>query len=162
MHLLFVCSIFFCVVFRTGVLVIVQEDHRDEVKRVTDKIGEKLSVHIDLFPISEDHEDFGPCESIRLALTSKKINVSRYIPCSKVSYCLCISVARIIVLVWIGSSEMFLSYLVILSQMLLLERSTTSTNVKTRIVLHSLRNIFLSRLLGWLDQKEFQNQVSLH
>jgi len=53
----------------------VQEEHRDEVKRVTDRISEKLGIHVDLFPVSEDQEDFGPCESMRELLVLKKIHV---------------------------------------------------------------------------------------
>lgn len=54
-------------------LVIVQDREKDEVKRVVDKLGDKLGLTIDYFPVPEDSEEFGTAHSLQLAHSAKKI-----------------------------------------------------------------------------------------
>lgn len=54
-------------------LVIIQE--RDDIRRTILKLGEKLNLIIDVFGVPEDSEEFGTAESLRLAITAKKITV---------------------------------------------------------------------------------------
>lgn len=55
------------------VLVIIQ--NRDEIRKLVEKIGEKIGLCVETFAIEEDNDDFGTAESLRIAMAAKKIQV---------------------------------------------------------------------------------------
>lgn len=56
------------------ILVIIQE--REDVRKALNLVADRLGFHgIEVLAVPEDAEDFGTAESIRIALTSKKITV---------------------------------------------------------------------------------------
>ncbi len=61
--------------FFLEVLVIIQD--RDDTRRTVEQLGTQLGLVIDTFGISEDSEDFGTAESLRLAIEAKKITVQK-------------------------------------------------------------------------------------
>lgn len=60
--------------FIVDILVIIQE--REDVRKALNNVAERLGLQgLEILAVPEDSEDFGTAESLRVALSSKKITV---------------------------------------------------------------------------------------